>query len=183
MKKLILLLLLPVLILTGCSSAKNNEAPTGNYGKVINQLKDTETWKDKIEVKFYLLGVDKVDSYMSGFNGAKKGQEIIAVRYELKNLSDKDINMTGFNFGNAGFDNPTKPVGTFNYSQNSLHEKLKFPTFPEEWSSTGKWILPAGKTLDVSFDWIVENKNYKMFYYWLMPFDSKYTSFDVTFKP
>jgi hypothetical protein len=186
MKKFLLLLILPVLILTGCTSGNvpsSGEDASKQYGKTLNQLKHTELWDNNVEAKVYLLGVDKIDEYLDGFSNAKKGQEIVAVRYELKNLTNEDIDLTGFNFGNGGFDNPSKPLGTLNYSDVSLHQKLEFPTFPSAWAESGKWILPANGTISVSFDWIVENKNYKMYYYWKMPFDKEYRSFEVDLKP
>lgn len=186
MKKLLLFLLVPVLALTGCSNdvtPANTNSVSQEYGKTLNQLKHTEVWTDKVELKVYLLGIDKADEFLDGFAGAKKGQEVIAVRYEMKNLTDKDIDLSGFPFGNAGFDNPSKPLGLLNYSPLSLHEKLDFQTFPDKWNETGKWILPAKETINVSLDWIVENKNYKMYYYWKMPFDKEYRQFEVTLKP
>lgn len=189
MKTAVSLVIAGMFLLTGCSSSglpisQDTEAASSNisYGKLINKKVHTEEWKN-LKVDIYYLGIDKVgEEFAFAFPNAKPKDEIIAVRYEFINTSDKPINMYGLNIANAGFDNPKKPLGSVNYSSLSLHVKLGYDTLPKDWDGTTKWILQPNETKSVSFDWLVENNNYIMTYSWLLPFEKEYRVFAVTFK-
>jgi hypothetical protein len=189
MKKLIAVVFASALLLTGCSStngADGTSEPTvsvnENYGKLLNKKVHTEEW-DSVKVDIYYIAIDKIGKeYSFAYPDAKPTDEVIAVRYDFTNVSDKAIDIYGINIANAGFDKPEKPLGSVNYSNISLHVKLGYETFPEAWDGTTKWVLQPNETMSVSFDWLVENKDYIMTYSWLFPFEKDYRIFQVTFK-
>jgi hypothetical protein len=180
MKK-ILALLVMTLMLAGCAPVSGvNSDGSVKYDTLLNVKRDTETWDGKINPNIYLLGFSKVDSaYKTANPSFPLGKDIVAVRYEITNISDKPISLAGLTLGNAGFSHPQIMLGKVNYNDSSLHYKLGFPSFPKVWN----WTLPAGQKVDMSLDWLVEGKDYKLYYWLKMPFDKNYKSFSVSLKP
>lgn len=184
-------LVLSLSLLSACAPSTIEPTPTNGetsyaeyYGKKIDAKKGNAKWDGKVEVDVYILGIDKMTKeYEVGFAEVPKNAEVVAVRYEFKNISDKPINLFGLNLGNAGFDNPEKPLGSLNYSESSLHSKLGFASLPDDWSTSDKWILEPSEKQSISLDWIVENKDLVMLYSWLMPFEKDYKQFKVDLKP
>lgn len=166
-KKILALLVATIatsLLLTACSTS--SEPPRNP--KDENILVYDEELDNGIQLQIYRIAEGKLTKKQAEvMSTSKEGDPIIAVRYVLTNKTDKPIDVRNVTLWNGNFKNSSKGVGTFNFSDISLHAELGHFTLPQEFQHENleKWMLEPGKSTQFAYDWIVDSKDLIMNYY------------------
>lgn len=127
-----------------------------------NLLVHEEVLKNNVEIKIYRIAEGELtEAQAKVLANSKKGEPIIAVRYMLTNKSEKPVNIKDVTIWNGNFKNSPKGVGTFNYSDISLHNELGHPTFPKEFFETNssEWMLQPNDSAQYAYDWVIDSKD------------------------
>ena len=174
-------LLATSLMLTGCSNS--SEKPLNP--KDENVLVYDEELKNGIQLQVYRIAEGKISKKQAEvMSNSKEGEPIIAVRYVLTNKTDKPVDIRNVTLWNGNFKNSSKGVGTFNFSDISLHAELGHPTLPKEfqYENLDKWILEPGQSAQFAYDWVIDSKDMIMDYYIVFTGDDNIYQAEVKLK-
>ena len=161
---LILSFLFAGLMLTGCSSS-DNKPKNPNDENILVYDKELD---NGVQLQVYRIAEGTINKKQSEvLVNNKEGDKIIAARYVLTNKTDKPIDVRNVTIWNANFKNSPKGVGTFNYSDISLHADLGYTTLPAEFefSNQEKWMLEPGKSAQFAYDWVIDSNDLIMTHY------------------
>ena len=150
--------------------------------RVENVLVYDKELDNGLELQIYRIASGTItDKYATVMVKNKVGDKIVAVRYVLTNKTKNPVDIRNVTLWNANFTNSSNGIGTFNYSNTSLHSDLGFPTLPEafEFSDSSKWMLEPGTSAEFAYDWIIDSKDMVMTYYIVFPDDKNVYNAEV----
>lgn len=161
---LIAMVIATSLFLTACSTGSE----TPRNPKDENILVYDKELENGIQLQVYRIAEGTITKKQAEvMSNNKEGDPIIAVRYVLTNKTDKPIDVRNVTLWNGNFKNSSKGVGTFNFSDISLHAELGHTTLPQEFQheNLNKWMLEPGKSTQFAYDWVIDSKDMLMDHY------------------
>lgn len=148
------------LFLTACSTNEPVKNPKDENVLVYDKQLD-----NGVQLQIYRIAEGTITKEQAAvMASSKEGDPIVAVRYVLTNKSDKPVDIRNVTLWNGNFKNSSKGVGTFNFSDISLHASLDRPTLPQEFqhANLDKWMLEPGKSAQFAYDWVIDSKDMVM---------------------
>lgn len=177
---LFLVLFVATFALTACTSNEEKRNP-----KDENILVFDKELKNGIQLQVYRISEGTLTAKQAEILPKHKaGEAIIAVRYVLTNKSDKPVDVKNVTLWNANFKNSSNGVGSFNFSDTSLHAELGYNTLPDEFATSNQdqWMLQQGETVQFAYDWIIDSKDLIMNHYIVFQGDKTMYEAEVDLK-
>ena len=171
---------LAAFMLTACSQPEKQKDPKDESTLVFDKKLE-----NGIQLQVYRIAEGKLSASQAEImTKHKEGDPIIAVRYVLTNTTESPIDIRNVTLWNANFKNSPNGVGSFNFSDTSLHKDLGYSTLPEEFvlSNKEQWILEPGKSTQFAYDWIIDSKDLLMDYYIVFSGDKNIYKAEVNLK-